>query len=234
MFHYTACRSCGGILHTTDGDTVHPRCQPQPTKPEQLAQAWLAAVETGATTLEQRLQTQIDALDNRPPRLLDAALQYAAWGWPVFPLQPRGKQPATAHGFKDATVDPDRIRAWWTRSPDANIGLPTGQRFDVIDIDTPDGPITYTQLLAEENPATGVGVIPDTHGHAATASGGLHLYVLASGAGNTTRIAPGVDYRGKGGYVVAPPSTLGQPGRSWSWIEHPSPVLTGVGDTYGK
>lgn len=234
MFHYTTCRDCGGLLHTTDGATVHPGCTPKPTKAERLAQEWLAAVEAGDTETEQRLQTEIDEIDNRPPRLLDAALKYASWGWPVFPLKPGTKQPATPHGFKDATTDHEHIVNWWRKYPGANIGLPTGHRFDVIDIDTPVGPITYTQLLAEEDPHTGTGVIPDTHGQAATANGGLHLYVPATGAGNGARIAPGIDYRGKGGYVVAPPSTLRQPGRSWSWIEHPSPVLTGIGDTDGK
>jgi hypothetical protein len=47
--------------------------------------------------------------------ILDAALDAAARGWPVFPLAAGGKQPLTKHGFKDATIDPAQVRAWWTR-----------------------------------------------------------------------------------------------------------------------
>ena len=69
--------------------------------------------------------------------MLNAALEYAARGWPVFPLVPRGKTPLTAHGFKDATTDEAQIRIWWTETPDANIGTPTGlvTRRSVVDED---------------------------------------------------------------------------------------------------
>ncbi len=221
MITYTTCRDCGGLLHTTDGDTVHPLCTPKPTRVEQLAEQWLDAVLAGDAALEAELHTRIEDIDNRAPRLFDAALLYASWGWPVFPLRPRDKRPATRNGFKDATADPDRIRAWWTRHPDSNIGLPTGLAFDVIDVDVPDGAVSYTRLLDD-------GMIPDIHGHAATASGGLHLYIPASGDGNGVRIRPGIDYRGAGGYVVAPPSTLGTRGRAWSWVHRPSPTITGA------
>jgi hypothetical protein len=169
----------------------------------------------------QRLQEAIDAA---PPRLLDAALYYASLGWPVFPLRPRDKRPATRNGFKDATTDADRIRAWWQRHPDANIGLPTGHAFDVIDVDLPDGVPAFLSLLDTDT---------DVHGRVSTSSGGVHLYVTPTGGGNLAGIVPGIDYRGAGGYVVAPPSTLGPRGRAWTWTHHPSPVLTGVGDTYG-
>lgn len=226
MFIYTTCRDCGGQLHTTDNHTVHPACTPQPTRVERLAQEWLTAILADDEILADAIEYDIDALDTRPPRLLQGALRYASWGWPVFPLQPRGKRPATKHGFKDATTDPDRIRAWWTENPDYNIGLPTGHAFDVIDIDPPHGPLSYTQLLAEEDPRTGQGDIPDVHGQVATSSGGLHLYIPPTGDGNGAGIMPGIDYRGAGGYVVAPPSWLGQRGRSWSWITTPSPTIT--------
>lgn len=217
---YTTCRDCGGLLHVTHpDDTVHPLCTPKPTKVERLAQRWLDAVAADDEQQEIELFPQIEALDTRKPRLLDSALTYAAWGWSVFPLKTHSKQPATRNGFKDATTNPDIIRAWWERNPDANIGLPTGLTFDVIDIDVPDGPTSYAQLVADD-------LVPDIHGQVATSRGGLHLYIPPTGDGNRAGIYPGIDYRGAGGYVVAPPSTLGERNRSWSWITTPSPAIT--------
>lgn len=220
MIVYTTCRDCGGLLHTTDGDTVHPLCTPRPTHIELLEQAYLAAMLAGDELTADGVEYDMEQHDNRPPRLLDAALTYARWGWPVFPLKPESKQPATRNGFKNATTDTDQIRAWWTTTPDANIGLPTGQAFDVIDIDPPVGVMSHDRLLTED-------LLPDVHGRVTTASGGVHYYIAASGDGNRAGILPGVDYRGLGGYVVAPPSRLDVRWRSWSWSVKPSPVLTG-------
>lgn len=222
---YTACSGCGELLHlANDGIDYHngePSCEPRRTKGERLALQWLTAAELGADDLADDLEAQIHAIDNRPPRLLDAALLYASWGWPVFPLRPRSKIPATKHGFKDATTDADQIRAWWKRNPQANIGLPTGIAFDVIDVDVPLGPPSYASMISHNE-------VPDVHGQVATSSGGLHLYIEPTGEGNLVGFTPGVDYRGVGGYVVAPPSTLGERGRAWSWITKPSPIITGA------
>lgn len=137
MITYSTCRDCGGLLHITNDDTVHPLCTPKPTKAERLTAEWLTLAEQHPddTPRMLELQDQIHEVDGRPPRLLEAALAYANYGWPVFPLKARSKQPATRHGFKDATTDPDRIRTWWTRHPDHNIGLPIGLAFDVIDVE---------------------------------------------------------------------------------------------------
>lgn len=224
MIVYTTCRRCGGLLHTTDDATVHPGCEPKPTRAERLAEQWLAAVKADDEALEKELFPQIEAIDTRPPRLLEAALRYAEWGWPVFPLKTHSKQPATFNGFKDASTDIDQIKHWWTKKPDCNIGLPTGGAFDVIDFDVPDGIPTLHKLVGEERAV---------HGWVTTASGGTHLYIKPTGRGNHARWLPGTDYRGIGGYVVAPPSWLGNRGRSWTWRHQPSPIITGVGDTYG-
>lgn len=224
MIVYSTCKDCGGLLHVTSpDDTVHPTCTPKPTKVERLAQDWLTAVEAGDTAIADGIEQLITELDARPPRLLDAALLYASWGWPVFPLRAHQKRPATRNGFKDATIDPERIRAWWTRHPDSNIGLPTGHAFDVIDVDVPDGVDSLLELRAQDN---------EVHGQVSTSSGGTHFYITPTGDGNATRFMPGVDYRGCGGYVVAPPSNLGRPGRAWTWVHHPSPVITGVGNVH--
>ena len=223
---YTSCRDCGGLLHVTNHDTVHPTCTPKPTRVERLSEAWLAAVAANDEEREKELFPQIEELDTRPPRLLDAALTYASWGWPVFPLKPCSKQPATRNGFKDATTNPERIQAFWTRQPDANIGLPTGHAFDVIDIDVPQGPVSLAHILTNTvDPDTGRGLLPDAHGVVATASGGTHYYIPPQGGGNKAAIMPGIDIRGHGGYVVAPPSTLGERGRAWTWAVSPSPTI---------
>lgn len=224
MLTFSTCRRCSGLLQVTGDENFHPLCDPLPTRVERLADEWIAAVVADDCALEDSLGAQIEQIDSAPPRLLDAALHYAGFGWPVFPLRPRTKVPATRNGLKDATTDTDRIRAWWQRHPDANIGLPTGHAFDVIDVDVPHGVPSLQRLLANDAQA---------HGRVSTASGGIHFYVAPTGGGNLAGILPGIDYRGKGGYVVAPPSTLGQRGRTWSWGIHPSPVITGVGGAYG-
>ena len=226
MITYSTCTGCGGLLQVTDNLDHHngePPCAPRRTAIERLTLQWLTAAELGQDDIAADLEAQITELDRRPPRLLGAALLYASWGWPVFPLRPQSKVPATRHGFKDATTDRQRIEAWWKRHPDANIGLPTGLAFDVIDIDVPIDPASMASIVASDN---------DVHGHVATSSGGAHFYVAPTGRGNSA--GGGVDYRGLGGYVVAPPSWLGVRGRSWSWVNRPSPVLTGKGDTYGR
>lgn len=220
MITYSTCTGCGGLLQVTDNLDHHngePPCTPKRTTIERLTQEWLDSVLDGNNEIAEQLEAQITELDRRPPRLLDAALLYASWGWPVFPLRPQSKVPATRHGFKDATTDRDRIEAWWKRHPDANIGLPTGLAFDVIDIDVPLGIPTMVKLLTKDD--------GEIHGHVATSSGGAHFYVATTGRGNSA--GGGVDYRGLGGYVVAPPSTLGPRGRSWSWVYRPSPIITG-------
>src|SRR5690349_24273155 len=64
------------------------------------------------------------------------ALRYAAHGWPVFPCRPGSKEPATRHGFLDASTDPGQIRSWWRRQPSANLAIATGRPGpDVLDVD---------------------------------------------------------------------------------------------------
>lgn len=142
-------------------------------------------------------------------KLPEAALFYAQrLDWAVFPLKPESKAPATAHGFKDASRDADTIRAWWQRTPNANIGLRTGDVF-VLDFDAhkPDynGAELLDMLLEEYPTAT-----------ADTARGGVHLFFslrpglqLTNTSGSLPR---GVDVRGHGGYVALAPSVFAHDG----------------------
>ncbi len=138
--------------------------------------------------------------------LLAAALEYADRGWPVHPLRPGQKVPATARGCKDATTDPERIKGWWTRHPDANIGLATGHAFDVIDVDNWDAADRVQELAGPDWPTGPVVITPR----------GWHVYLSPSGRGNAAGIIDGLDFRGAGGYVVAPPSAVAGVAYLWS------------------
>jgi hypothetical protein len=136
-----------------------------------------------------------------PDALANAARWYAGQGIPVFPLMPAEKKPFPgSRGFKDATTDLAQVNRWWTAHPQANIGIPTGGLFDVIDIDGELGALSYRELRDTD-------VIPRIYGKATTGRPcSRHLYIAATGDGNSAGVWPGIDYRGAGGYVVAPPS----------------------------
>lgn len=162
---------------------------------------------------------QLDAEDDarearlaRPEALATAALWYARNGIDCFPLRPGEKRPATKHGLHDATTDPQQIRAWWAATPQANIGIRTGIRFDVIDIDGPHGYLSLADLRDQN-------AVPPILGKVHTARGGAHLYVPATGRGNKAGLLAGIDYRGENGYVVAPPSASAVTGTRWTWLE---------------
>lgn len=217
---YTTCRDCGQQMQVTDrlAPAVHPTCDQTPSFLEATLDRFLSAARAGDEAEADRLEQLVADAEPRV-HLAAAALHYAtAYGWPVFPLVPGEKRPLTKHGFKDATTDPDQIRRWWRDTPSANIGLPTGHTFDVIDVDVPAGTMPWLDLVD-------TGSLPDGHGWVSTASGGTHVYIQPTGGGNLAgSIAPGIDYRGKGGFVVAPPSRRAD-GRAWSWTLPPSPAI---------
>jgi len=139
---------------------------------------------------------------------LDAALDYAARGWAVFPLKPGGKTPLTPHGFKDATADPERIRGWWAEHPAANVGLRTGTASGVVVLDVDrhgkgDGEASLQELQKE------FGRLPPTC-EVRTPNDGRHFYFAHSNGELKGRnnLRPGIDLKAEGGYVVAPPSML--------------------------
>jgi Bifunctional DNA primase/polymerase, N-terminal len=139
------------------------------------------------------------------PRLA-AALRYASAGWPVLPVIPGEKVPATPHGFHDASTDPARIASWWKASPGRNVGVATGAPGpDVLDIDRhPDGsgfPALNRLLRA--------GLVPRPLAIVRTPGGGIHAYYQGTEQRNGHIPAEHVDFRGRGGYVVAPPSAVG-------------------------
>jgi Bifunctional DNA primase/polymerase, N-terminal/AAA domain/Primase C terminal 1 (PriCT-1) len=141
--------------------------------------------------------------------LREAALRYAQAGFRVFPVKPRDKRPLTEHGCLDATTDPERIEAWWARWPEANVGIATGKQPDgscltVIDLD----PAKMNGSSPELPPTATV----------RTGGGGKHLYyrTATEERNQAWDLGPGIDVRGKGGYVVAPPS-IHASGSAYEW-----------------
>lgn len=135
----------------------------------------------------------------------EAALGYACRGWAVFPCAAGSKRPATPHGFKDATLDPNSIRAWWTRMPAANIGMPTGPTsVDVLDIDVREDGDGWaaTARLAR------AGLLAGANAMVSTRAGGLHLYFRPSGQPAGRLPLHHLDFKADGGYVVMPPSIV--------------------------
>jgi hypothetical protein len=164
---------------------------------------------------------------------LDAALSYAARGIPVYPVHwphptpsraslacscPRGpacdrpaKHPLVRHGVKEATTDPDRIGRWWCRWPQANLGLATGICFDALDIDGPAG----LAALGKLQQAAGLRLPGPL---VATGGGGWHHWFRPTGLGNRPPHGLAhVDWRGRGGCVLAPPSRHIS-GRPYRWL----------------
>lgn len=151
----------------------------------------------------------------------NTALEYLEkFGWWLFPCWERGQQrkhPHVAHGFRAASNDPTQIEAWWTKWPQALIGVATGaSRLAVLDVDVKDprkyGPDSLDDL--------GHSILDNTwivH----TASGGWHCYydpgelVIPS---TTHTLGPGLDVRASTGYVIAP-----SPGSGYGWDPHWNP-----------
>ena len=158
----------------------------------------------------------------RSPR--EAALAYAAVGWPVFPCRPGSKEPAIGnphpdggperatcqgecgqdgHGVHDATTDPDKIRYWWRRSPDRNVAIATGAPGpDVVDVDVREDGSGFAAL----NQAIRAGLAGGHHAIVPTPSTGMHLYYQGTGQRSGKVRGQYLDFRAQGGYVVAPPS----------------------------
>lgn len=167
-------------------------------------------------------------------QMIDAALGYAAKGLPVFPCNAANKHPLTENGFQDASADPETVKGWWMRWPNAMIGMPTGSQtgFWALDVDDP---AAFEEACTIALPATRRN---DT-------AKGYHLFFKwdqASPVTNRQRHPkrgwpmpelPGAETRGEGGYVIMPPS-LHPSGRRYEWhdeapiVEAPRALLNAV------
>jgi hypothetical protein len=155
-----------------------------------------------------------------------AGPMYAALGFPVVPMHtPRpggrcscpdqacldpGKHPRLRGWTQLATTDPAVVGEWWRRWPQANLALATGRRFDVLDLDGDQGVEALRAVLS---------ITPTEHPGpvARTGGGGWHLLYAPTGLGNRVGVLPGMDWRGRGGLVVAPPSRHAS-GHRYRWV----------------
>lgn len=156
---------------------------------------------------------------------LEAALKYLELGFSVIPLAPKAKVPQKGFSvmpYRDIRADREQIIRWWTETPDANVAIITGKISDlfVVDFDTHDEAFNETTAL-QYFPDS---IITPT---VKTPKGGKHLYFKDPGPNVTigTRTLPGIDHRGNGGYIVAPPSTNGN-GKTYEWLINLNEVAT--------
>lgn len=162
--------------------------------------------------------------------VVEAAHSAVARGWKVVPVHaptPKGctctrtecsspgKHPRINEWQHDASRDSQQVDAWFTRWPDSNVGILTGEPSGVIvvDVDLPDGETSLQSLIDEHGP------VPQTL-QVRTGSGGRHLYFRRPGEeirNSVGRIGAGIDVRADGGYIILPPSRHAS-GDVYAWI----------------
>lgn len=150
-----------------------------------------------------------------------AAGYWRGFEWSVIPVEPKGKKPLVPWvPFQTDRCEERVLGMWWTRWPDANVGVVTGKvsGITVVDIDSEAG------MKALEKYVNGVKTPT-----ARTQKGGMHLYFkYVPGISNSVRRLPGVDVRNDGGFVVAPPSE-GVAGK-YEWVPGLDPGMTSLAD----
>lgn len=153
--------------------------------------------------------------------MINSALRYASIGWHVFPCNNKTKQPLTQNGFHDATTSITQINHWWSKHPEALIGVACGKSMlCVIDLDKKDnrnGFITWDSIKKED-----VATVEQI-----TQSGGRQLIFKANDEkkikqGNDTNGYNGIDTRNHGGYFIVAPSKMAD-GNTYEWLSDQSP-----------
>jgi hypothetical protein len=173
----------------------------------------------GDAEINSAAEFSLASLSNRTHNaMLAAAWALAAAAWEVFPCKwtgPYAKAPMTMNGHLNATTDPDQIKLWWTKWPNAMIGAKVPDSLLVIDLDPRNGGshTVFTDL---------VGDLPDTlTAWSGRNDGGSHLYFLRPpGPLTSTRLPEGIDLK-INGYMIMPPSIHPATGLPYRWEDHP-------------
>ena len=162
--------------------------------------------------------------------ILSAAKRYiqkARMRAPMAIIPLIGKRPLTKHGWEDASTDPEQVEKWWSKHPEANIGIATGEinSILVIDVDIkPEqdkhGDQSLDELIQE------LGELPKSW-EATTGTGGRHLYFRYPNGysikNSASTLGKDIDVRANGGYIVAPPSVHPDTKKEYIWKEGAGP-----------
>lgn len=179
--------------------------------------------------------------------VLNAALGYSQiLNWSVFPLHSiingrctcnkdctsPGKHPRTYNGLKSATTDANIIKEWFTKWPNSNIGIATGNisGFFVLDVDVKreGGFIISNGHETLEELTDKYGKLPDTVQQiSGSKEGNHHLFMYHEGIRNVVDFLPGLDIRGDGGYIVASPS-IHISGHNYEWELSSKPYINEI------
>jgi hypothetical protein len=167
------------------------------------------------------LQPTADVDTTGDPGVWNDARELVSLGLRVFHVKPRSKVPQLFDWPNRATLNPDLLSLWARNYPDANLGIATGGGVLALDVDTKAGGFDSLHALQTEH-----GELPLT-ACSRTGGGGLHLLFrvdrglrIPNSQGGNGGIAPGLDVRGDGGQIVAPPS-VHESGQRYAWERHP-------------
>jgi hypothetical protein len=154
--------------------------------------------------------------------IAQAAMSYCAAGWSVLPLWPHDKRPLIEwERFQNERASPATVAEWYRRWPTANVGVVTGEisNLVVLDVDPEHGGDASIEHLERQFSPLPVTV------EATTGGGGRHFYFAHPGTivRNRAGLLQGIDVRGDGGYIVAPPS-VHPSGRRYAWVPGRSPA----------
>jgi hypothetical protein len=145
------------------------------------------------------------------PNLYEAAQEYLSWGFSVIPCKLDKKPLIAWQEFQKRKPTQEEIKDWFTTSQPLMLAIVTGSisGIVVVDIDEPQGHDELQKYIPDSL------LMPTCQ----TPSGGQHLYFgcPSPAPGNNARIIPGCDFRGEGGYVIAPPSMNGT-GKAYAWM----------------
>lgn len=153
------------------------------------------------------------------PDVVNFARAYAGKGWQTFPCLEKDKKPMVKWADM-ATTEDNMLTGWWETTPNANIGIACGKRSGIVVVDVDkdhDGYDSLTDLILKYGP------LPETP-VSKTGSGGEHIFFKHPGfeiRNSAGKLGKGIDIRGDGGYVVAPPS-LHPNGQQYQWVVKPS------------